>query len=129
MAKLTKANLESLLADWHAWANSVTSVERLGYSGVNHIAALARFSRARQHDDELDDDIDHRAHQADMQLADKIIGSMLPQLRMAISMLAKNLHSGAKVWSNPRLPKGPELERITDEACSVFMRRWDLESA
>lgn len=129
MAKLTHANLESILSDWHRWANSSAAGERLGFSGINHIAALARFSRARQHDDEFDDDIDHRAHQADMQLADKIINTMAPQLRMAISVRAKNLHSGAKVWSSPRLPTGQELARVTDEACSVFARRWEIESA
>lgn len=129
MAKLTKANLESLLADWHGWCNSVNSVIGLGYGKVNHIAKMAKFSKSRQADEELDDDWDHRANEADLELADRIIGAMNPQLRMAISVRARNLWSGADVWSNPRLPRGADLARITEEAYSVFTRRWEVESA
>lgn len=129
MAKLTKANLESLLADWHGWCNSVNSVIGLGYGKVNHIAKMASTSRARQIDDDAIEDWDHRASEAEMKLADRIIKTMNPQLRMAISVRARNLWSGVEVWSNPRLPKGADLARITEESYSVFTRRWEVESA
>lgn len=127
---MTEASIESLLAEWHGWANSISNVMGLGYGRINHIAKMAKFSRARQHDDDLDDDIDHRAHEAEMRLVDKIIGNMHPTLKLAISVRAKNLWAGADVWTSPRLPRDKqELERVTREALSVFKRQWESQSA
>lgn len=130
MGMMTVENVESLLCEWHQWSNNISNVMGLGYGSTNHIARLARFSRSRQQDDDVVDDIDHRANEADMALCDSIIGGMMPMLRIAISLRARHLAQGQGLtaWHNPRWPKGAALQALTDEAISVFRRRWEAES-
>jgi len=125
MSHLSDSGLQSLLADWHNWSNNTASAVRLGYASKNHIARLARFSLARQHGEDVVDDLDHRADESEMEMCDQIIGSMITMQAMAISLKAKHFAQRSSVWHNPRLPKGAELEALIDNALSVFRRRWD----
>ena len=128
MGMMKTENVESLLCEWHQWSNNVGSVMGLGYGRTNHIARLARFSRVRQHDDDIAEDLSHRAEQAEMELADRIISNMMPMLRMALALRARHLAHGSTAWHNPRLPKGAELQALTDQALSVFAHRWEAEA-
>lgn len=72
----------------------------------------------------MGDDIDHRAHVADMEQVDSIINAMLRPLRVAISIHARNLAVGAQVWRSNRLGEDKvQTDNLTQEAISILRRR------
>lgn len=96
-------HINSLLAQWHAWSagHSLT----YGYPSVNTSCRSARSSR--QYDDAnggLDAHIDHVL----MEAVDGVIDTIADPWRSALSVQARNLHTGAQVWNSPRLPSCPK---------------------
>jgi hypothetical protein len=92
-------HVNSLLAQWHAWSAGHSLVH--GYPTINTTCRIARSSR--QYDDAnggLDAHIDHVL----MEAVDGVIDAIADPWRSALSVQARNLHTGAQVWNSPRLP-------------------------
>lgn len=92
-------HVNSLLAQWHAWSAGQSLVH--GYPTINTTCRIARSSR--QYDDAnggLDAHIDHVL----MEAVDGVIDAIADPWRSALSVQARNLHTGAQVWNSPRLP-------------------------
>ena len=97
-------HINSLLAQWHAWSAGHSACN--GFYTVNASCRSARCSR--QYDDAnggLDAHIDHVM----MEAVDALIDSIAEPWRTALSVQARNLHTGASVWNSPRLPSCQEL--------------------
>lgn len=92
-------HLNSLLAQWHVWSSGHSMVH--GYPTINTTCRGSRSSR--QYDDAnggLDAHIDHVL----MEAVDGVIDGIPDPWRSALSVQARNLHTGAQVWNSPRLP-------------------------
>lgn len=92
-------HVSSLLAQWHAWSSGHAMVH--GYPTINTTCRGSRSSR--QYDDAnggLDAHIDHVL----MEAVDGVIDAIQDPWRAALSVQARNLHTGGQVWSSPRLP-------------------------
>ena len=92
-------HVSSLLAQWHAWSSGHALTH--GYPTINTTCRGARSSR--QYDDAnggLDAHVDHVL----MEAVDGVIDAICDPWRSALSVQARNLHTGAKVWNSPRLP-------------------------
>lgn len=60
---------------------------------------------------------------ADMQTVDAVIDAIPQPHRTAIAFIARNLATGAKVWSSPRLPSNQEeLQVLNLEARNMLTR-------
>jgi hypothetical protein len=97
-------HVNSLLAQWHAWSAGHSLVH--GYPTINTTCRIARSSR--QYDDAnggLDAHIDHVL----MEAVDGVIDAIADPWRSALSVQARNLHTGAQVWNSPRLPSCSRL--------------------
>lgn len=95
-------HVNSLLAQWHVWSAGHGMTH--GYPTINTTCRGARSSR--QYDDAnggLDAHIDHVL----MEAVDGVIDAIDDPWRSALSVQARNLHTGAQVWSSPRLPSCP----------------------
>jgi hypothetical protein len=92
-------HVNSLLSQWHAWSAGHSVAH--GYPTVNTTCRSARASR--QYDDAnggLDAHIDHVL----MEAVDGVIDAIADPWRSALSVQARNLHTGRQVWNSPRLP-------------------------
>ena len=97
--------LSDLLKQWHRWAS--------GYQHVGGINSSPMFrcavpSRTMQGDDEMDRAIGD----ATCKTIDFEIMEMEAMHRTILQMHARNLSSGAAVWSSTRLPADPEERAI-----------------
>jgi hypothetical protein len=110
-------HVSSLLAQWHAW--SAGQGMTFGYPTINTTCRIARSSR--QYDDAnggLDAHIDHVL----MEAVDGVIDAITDPWRSALSVQARNLHTGAQVWNSPRLPSDPiELGKVLQAARKKFV--------
>lgn len=95
--------LESLLCQWHQWAD-----KKIGVRGYNSKALVCGdFRVSRQYDDisgALDDELDNTT----MKTIDFQVTEMPDPYRSAIYALAKNLTTGHEVFRSPRLPESKE---------------------
>lgn len=115
-------NIRSLLIDWHNWSNEHRA--RLGYPRENVLSRIGGAAAARQEGNDWGDDIDHRAHVADMEQVDAIVNQMMRPHRAAISIHARNLAVGARVWrSNRPGADKVQTDSLTDEAISILRRK------
>ena len=104
-----KDQLDGLLREWHQWQR--------GYSPVPTCSAdpMFRNVRSSKNWDSTSDVIQDELHGSTMETIEAQV-SELPDVdkvrpyRSAIYAIARNLHVGANVWSNPRLPTDP-MER------------------
>jgi len=106
--------LNRLLAQWYEWTQGYRHTR--GYNGSD---ATCRDYNTPTHWDWRNGAQDERAEQVRMQGVDRAIRKVPNEpmpWRLALEFQAMNLHSEAKVWSSPRLPKGEELEILTLEA-------------
>lgn len=100
--RVISEHINYLLAQWHSWSagHQITH----GYPTINTTCRQARSSR--QYDDAngaLDAYIDHVV----MEAVDGVIETVSEPYRSALSVQARNLHTGAQVWNSPRLPADP----------------------
>jgi hypothetical protein len=118
-----KDQLDGLLREWHQWQR--------GYSPVPTCSAdpMFRNVKSSKNWDTTSDVIQDELHGSTMETIEAQV-SELPDVdkvrpyRSAIYAIARNLHVGANVWSNPRLPTDP-LERgvVIMEARNMLTRR------
>lgn len=117
--------LADLLAAWHKWA--------AGWAGVAAYGSCAMFTgvRSSRQWDSANDVVDGDLHNSQMQAVEFAIngdergqGAMPNPYRTAIQIHARNLATGASVWSSPRLPVDPEeLAIVRLEAMDMLTRR------
>ena len=92
-------HVNSLLAQWHAWSAGHSLVH--GYPTINTTCRIARSSR--QYDD-ANGGLDAHIDNVLMEAVDGVIDAIADPWRSALSVQARNLHTGAQVWNSPRLP-------------------------
>lgn len=123
------SRLDDLLAGWHRWAS--------GYSAVPISSACPQFRDVRtpKHwdttSDAFDEELDDRVMKTvDCQVDElpdddgRTRGGPNRAYRSAIHALARNLATGAFVWSSPRLPRDPiERSIVVIEARNMLTRR------
>ena len=114
-------HLDSLLADWHRWANN--------FAGVAGYGACAMFSgvkSSRQWDSE-GEAADASLHNAEMRSIDFHVGELEPTLRTAIQLYARNMHARRSVWRSARLPDDrAEVLVIVGKAKAALLDRLGL---
>lgn len=121
----TQYLLDDILAEWHKWAN--------GYRYAGGIGTSPTFREAKSSrgwdtlDVIVDEEIDSKRHEA-VEFAvngDKSgKGSMPEPHRTAILFNARNLATGASVWTSPRLPSDPHHRaEILATAREMLMKR------
>jgi hypothetical protein len=124
MRDLTQKDiLDTLLRDWHEWQK--------GYSPVPTCSADPMFRNAKSSKgwDSTSDVIQDELHGSTMETIEAQVAELpdIPKTqpyRSAIYAIARNLHVGANVWSNPRLP-ADQLERgvVIMEARNLLTKR------
>lgn len=111
--------LDSLLCQWHQWADGQRSVR--GYASRALVCGEYRVSR--QYDDSngaLDDDLDN----ATMKTLDFQVSEMAEPYKSAIYALAKNLTVGNEVFISPRLPASKAArDMVTAQARNMLTAR------
>lgn len=113
------AILDDLIRQWHIW--SLHDMQGLGFPSVSPGCCYYRTSR--QYDD-VNGALDTDAHQERMSVVDHAILSMADPWRTAVSINARNLATGAKVWRSVRLPQD-DMQRavLVAEARDMLARR------
>ena len=91
--------VNDLLSRWHAWCAGHSYAS--GFSSVNAACRMARASR--QYDD-TNGSLDAQIDVSLMEAVDAQLNEIAQPWRAALDVLARNLHTGVSVWSNPRLP-------------------------
>lgn len=102
--------VDHLLADWHVWRSHYRITK--GHSGTD---ATCRDYRPPGHWDWANGAADARADDLVMRAVDHSVGRVpnTPQpWNLALQFEARNLHSGAAVWSSPALPKSKEERAV-----------------
>lgn len=110
--------IADLLASWHKWAS--------GWSGVAAHGSCAMFTdvRSSRQWDSANDVVDGSLHNSQMKAIDFHVMELDPVHRTAIQIKARNLATGASVWSSPRLPKDPEERAVLMmEAMNALTKR------
>jgi hypothetical protein len=92
-------HVNDLLARWHAWSAGHALVH--GYPSVNTTCRIARSSR--QYDD-ANGGLDAHIDCVLMEAVDAVVDAIPEPWKAALSVQARNLHTGRQVWSSPRLP-------------------------
>ena len=96
------ARLNDLLAGWHAW--SAGHVMEIGYQRTCPTFRQARASR--QYDD-ANGSLDAHVDAVLMEAVDAVVSAIDNPWHAALSVQARNLHTGRSVWASPRLPACP----------------------
>ena len=105
-ARETREVISDLLSRWHLWSSS----HRYG-AGDATVNAACRMARAsRQYDDE-NGSLDAQIDVALMEALDAQIDEIPQPWRTALLLQARNLATGAAVWSSPRLPADDAARR------------------
>lgn len=111
--------ISDLLARWHQW--SAGHVYATGYASINAACRMARASR--QYDDQ-NGSLDAQIDVSLMEAVDAQIDEIPQPWRTALEVQARNLATGAAVWSSPRLPKDDQARRaVVVEARRQFAAR------
>jgi len=112
-------HLSDLLSRWHCWAAG--HVYAAGFASVNAACRMARASR--QYDDE-NGSIDAQIDVSLLEAVDAQIEEIPQPWRTALQVQARNLATGAQVWSSPRLPSNEQARRaVLVEARRQFAAR------
>lgn len=110
--------IADLLSSWHKWAS--------GWSGVAAYGSCAMFTgvRSSRQWDSANDVVDGYLHNSQMKAIDFHVMELDPVHRTAIQIKARNLATGANVWSSPRLPQDPEERAVLMlEAMNALTKR------
>jgi hypothetical protein len=113
--------LNDLLSRWHHWASQFTVVA--GY--YTSSAGMLQFRASRQYDSEngaLDQEVENKT----MAAVDWCIDRVRQPYRTALAINARNLCTGASVWTSARLPTD-SMQRalLVAEARSLLARQLD----
>ena len=94
----TRELLDSLLSEWHRWAQGFSPVAGHGTS------AMFTGVRSSRQWDSQDDVNDGGMHNTQMKAIDFNVGELCDVYRTALQFNARNLATGRAVWTSPRLP-------------------------
>ncbi len=94
----TRELLDSLLSEWHRWAQGFSPVAGHGTS------AMFTGVRSSRQWDSQDDANDGGLHNTQMKAIDFNVGELCDVYRTALQFNARNLATGRAVWTSPRLP-------------------------
>ena len=111
--------IDSILLDWHLWASHQESAQAY----PSRAAGMESYRCSRQYDDTngaLDTDLDHRM----LKTVQFNVEQMVQPFQTAIYVNARNLATGAAVWSHPRLPADREgRHAVVMEAREIFRKK------
>lgn len=110
------AILDSLLSQWHSWAQGENHAR--GYANTS--AGLSGYRPSRQHNI---DDLYVETDKSTMMTVDFQVSQMADPYRAAIYMEAKNLSAGRHIFQSPRVPTGIEGANILRTARSTLIVR------
>lgn len=110
------AILDSLLSEWHRWAQGEQHSRGFG----NTSAGLGNYRPSRQHNI---DDLYVDSDKSTMKTVDFQVSQMQDPYRAAIHMEAKNLAAGRHVFQSPRVPTGIEGANILKTARAMLVIR------
>ncbi len=114
----TQHLLNNLLSQWYCWSKSWSAVPQYGSS-----AMFTGARSSRQWDDE-DDIADAHIHHSQMEAVDFHIGELKDVYRTALGMHARNLATGANVWTSVRLPQDAKARAmLLGEARAALLSR------
>ena len=99
--------LNDLLAAWHCYCKGYRWV--IGYKPV--AAGFSQVTSSRQWDS-LHEVLDRDVDSTRLKAVDFHINELDPEYRTSLQIQARNLATGANVWTSARLPKDPQ-ERIS----------------
>lgn len=103
-----ETTINEILKEWHSWSAN----ESVG-KGYGSRSASCNFGPGGSCSWEI----------ADMDTVDAVIDSIPQPHRTAIAFIARNLATGAKVWSSPRLPSNQvEMQVLNLEARNMLTR-------
>lgn len=109
--------LDDLLSRWHSWN---ASYELTSTPSTSPMFRQAKSSRGWDSASEI---IHDEAESATMERVDFVICGMQEPHRSAVYAHARNLCTGKKVWSSPRLPMCPmERSIVVVEAINKLAR-------
>ena len=98
--------LNRLLSQWHDWSRSYRYGK--GYPSSDVTCRQSRTSKQYDYDNgAMDANVDN----AIMEAFDAAMDKVEQPWRTALSVQARNLHTGSNVWSSPRLPSSVQ-ERV-----------------
>lgn len=110
--------VNDLLVSWHKWCSRY----QFGKAYPSSDVACRQSKTSRQYDDQngaLDADVD----QTIMEAFDAAMERVDQPWRTALSIQARNMATGANVWSSPRLPQDPiERSILIMEARNKLMK-------
>ena len=109
---------DSILGDWHRWAQ--------GYKHVGSVGASAMFNQAkspRGYDSESEI-ADNSLHNAQMATINFLVFELPSDQCTSIQIYARNLVTGKSVWTSARLPTDPEARaRLLSNAKATLMKK------
>ncbi len=116
----TRAALDSLLSDWHAWCASYRPVT-LGYAPRD--STCGDFRTSRQWDDS-NGTLDAYVDELTLKATDRQIRALQEPHHTAVVIHARNLGCRVAVWRSPRLPADPDERRaVIDCALDLLTGR------
>ncbi len=110
--------LNDLLAQWHRWASGYRHCAGVGTS------PMFRDARTSRGWDSVSDIVDSEIDGGTMEAVNFHVNELSPAHRTALQLQARNLYTGASVWSSPRLPQDPQARAmLLGDARSLLLKR------
>lgn len=106
----TKANAErinDLLSMWHWWSAAGTFA-----AGYPSQTAACRQARASRQYDDANGSLDAYVDACLCEAVDAVLDQVDQPFRTALHIQARNLATGAQVWTSPRLPADREARAL-----------------
>lgn len=100
--------LPSILSRWHDW--------RAGFSHERKFARVAQLA-------DSDEEEDERLERMLMASIDEEVARLPQAQQLALQHTARAQSLGLDVFTNPRLPAGPRLDRLLEEAQRNLWKR------
>lgn len=109
-------DVNDLLVRWHQWAAGYEFAH--GYASQS---AMFRQTRSSRQYDDANGSLDAHVDAVLMEAVDAVASDVPQPHYTALAMFARNLSTGAQVWSSPRLPSDPiKRTQLVAEARKMF---------
>lgn len=105
--RVVAENLNNLLCGWHKWSAGHSMVY-----GFPSVSSSCRGARASRQYDDANGSLDAHIDAVLMEAVDAVVYAIADPWRTALSVQARNLATGARVWTSPRLPVCPDARRV-----------------
>ena len=118
-ARANAERINSLLSMWHWWASAGTFA-----AGYPSQTAACRQARASRQYDDANGGLDAYIDACLCEAVDAVLDAVEQPYRTALHIQARNLATGAQVWSSPRLPADREdRAQLLEKARTFFADR------